>query len=191
MQTIRLLNLSFILLVLSVGIALGQETKRKPFANLDDQVKRELGGWNGSKQPLAKTFNAERQRLGVKFESELLKYLGTDVEKHYWISSFLESQSYLQGNPPLPYLSLLIKQQGLALCTGKGDQQSKHFTVGLGVTAAVLSEQLGLGELAKYYKATAERLITEDADLKGSFPAMDENEHKIYDRIKASSLLQK
>ncbi len=184
MQKTNLFPVGFILLFLLTSVVFGQESRNKPFAKLDEQVKKTQGGWNGSKQPLAAIFNAERNKLGTKFDSELLKYLGTNVEKHYWISSFLEAPSYLQGNTALPHLSLLIKQQGLSLCVDKKDDESKHFTVGLSVTAAVLSAQLGLAELAKYHKAVAEKMMKEDEILKASFPAMDEAENNLYDKIK-------
>lgn len=32
---------------------------------------------------------AQRKRLGDRFEAELLKYLGSDVDKHYWVSCSL------------------------------------------------------------------------------------------------------
>lgn len=99
-MTVKILFLVFIFFV-SYSFVAAQTTK--PFAELDRQVKVQRGGFNGSKQPLAAAFNAERKRLGKQFETELLKYLGDDVEKHYWISTFLEADSYLQGNAPLPH----------------------------------------------------------------------------------------
>src|SRR5262245_33294388 len=138
--------------------AFGLQSASSPFAELDNQLKSQ-GGWGLDNQRLAELFNIGRKRLGDRFEPELMKYLGQDVEKHYWISSFLESRDYLQGASPLPHLSLLIKQQALALLEGKDDQESLSKIVSFSVTAAVLSEQLGLRELAMSHKVKAERLI--------------------------------
>ena len=157
----------------------GQQSTSSSFAELDNQLKSQ-GGWGRDNQHLAELFNIGRKRLGDRFEPELMKYLGQDLEKHYWISSFLEAPTYLQGAPPLPHLSLLIKQQALALLEGKEDEESLSNIVRLSVTAAVLSEQLGLREQATSHKAKAERLIQKKPELGGSFPAMYEEEHKLY-----------
>jgi TonB family protein len=157
----------------------GQQSASSPFAELDNQLKSQ-GGWGGDNHRLAELFNIGRKRLGDKFELELMKYLGKDLEKHYWISAFLEAPHYLQGATPLSHLSLLIQQQALALLEGKEDDQSLSNIVRLNVTAAVLSEQLGLRKLAASHKVRAERLFQKKPELGGSFPAMYEEEHQIY-----------
>lgn len=159
--------------------AFGQQSTGGPFAELDNQVKSQ-GGWGLDNTRLAELFNIGRRRLGNRFEPELMKYLGQDAEKHYWISIFLEASTYLQGATPLPHLSLLIKQQALSLLDGKEDHKSLSHAVSLSVTAAVLSEQLGLHELAVSHKARAEQLVSKRAELNGSIPAMDDMEHKLY-----------
>jgi TonB family protein len=158
-----------------------------PFSELDRQVRNEQGGWNGNKGRLSGFFDEERKRLGVRFEEELLKYVGGDAEKHYWISAFLEEPSYLHGNKPLPYLSLLVKQQGIALLDGKTDEDSLGLTLGLNVTAAVLAERLGLGALAVAYKTGVERLLAADSSLSAYFPAMSEEEGKLYERVRSKT----
>jgi len=116
------------LIILTVSAAtttFGQQLASSPFAELDNQLKSQ-GGWGRDNQRLAELFNIGRKRLGDRFEPELMKYLGQDLEKHYWISSFLEAPTYLQGAPPLPHLSLLIKQQALALLEGKEDDPPQN-----------------------------------------------------------------
>jgi TonB family protein len=184
----RSINLVTVLLLFSaacVSIA-AQRANDVPFSELDKQVRNEQGGWSGNKERLSGFFNEERKRLGVRFEDELLRYIAGDAEKHYWISSFLEEPSYLHGNDPLPYLSLLVKQQGIALLRGKTDEDSLGLTMGLNVTAAVLAERLGFSELAVTYKNDAERLLTTNSALSGYFPAMSEEERKAYERIKSN-----
>jgi TonB family protein len=182
-QSAQRLSLFVSIICIGTALALAQDSSSTPFAELDKQLKQQQGGWNGSKQPLATLFNAERMRLGERFEPELLKYLGTDTEKHYWIASFLNSSGYLHGNKPLPHLALLIRQQGLSLLRGKTDQDSQSDIVRLSITAAVLSEQLGLHHSAVAYKSDAERLVAANDELRGSVPAMYEEERKLYDSI--------
>jgi TonB family protein len=160
----------------------GQQPASSPFAELDNQIEKQHG-WGLDKQRLAALFNIGRKRLGDRFEPELMKYLGQDLEKHYWISLFLEDHTYLQGATPLLHLSLLIQQQALALLEGKEDLHSLSNVVSFSVTAAVLSEQLGLRELATSHKVKAERLILRNSVLAASFPAMYEDERKLYESI--------
>lgn len=176
---------SLLLLCLALSGAQAQGAGGAPFAELERQVGAERAGWSGNKERLSGFFNEERKRLGSRFEGELLKYVGGDAEKHYWISSFLESPSYLHGNKPLPHLSLLIKQQGVALLDGRKDRESRGRTLGLSVTAAVLAEQLGLRALAVSHKDRAEKLLLEDDSLSTYFPAMLEEERKLYGRLES------
>lgn len=177
----KLLGVIFVL-AFSALPALAQNNQCA-FYQLDQQVAKEPGGFAGDKQKLSTLFNAERIRLGKNFEPELLQYLGSDVDRHYWISAFLEVPSYLHGNQPLRHLSLLIKQQGLSLLRGQTDQESLGSVVSLSVTAAVLSEDLGLHSLAAAYKADAEKLIAADEDFGGWFPAMDDYGRCLYTTI--------
>ena len=85
------------LLFFSLGFAVFAQKNNPPFSLLDKRVKEERGGWAGSKEDFSRIFRAERAKLADKFESELLKYIGTDIEKHYWASSFLVAPSYLSG----------------------------------------------------------------------------------------------
>jgi TonB family protein len=166
----------------SAVCAFGRQSASSPFAELDNQIEKQHG-WGLDNQRLAALFNIGRKRLGDRFEPELMKYLGQDLEKHYWISLFLEAPTYLQGAPPLLHLSLLIKQQALALLEGKEDLESLSNVVSFSVTAAVLSEQVGLRGLATSHKVKAERLIQRNTVLAASFPAMYEEERKLYESL--------
>jgi hypothetical protein len=178
------LKIFFLLLLTFGGHSLAAGQSARPFAEVERQVKTQTAGWDGWQPRLVTLFNAERKRLGRRFEAELLKYLEDgNIAKHYWISSFLEAKDYLQGNAPLPYLSLLIKQQALSLLENRSDQDSLMSVVSLSVTAAVLSEQLNFRALAKSYKAKAEDLLAKDEDFGGGFPAMGEEERKLYRAI--------
>ena len=176
----------FIAILFSAVVLQAQQPDDAPFAVMDKLVKEKPLVWAGDKERLSTIFDDERRRLGDQFESELLKWLGNDLEKHYWISAFIECEDYLHGNKRLPQLSLLIKQQGLALVQGKKDVQSRGYVVGLSITAAVLSEELGLGPLAVFYKSQAEDLRGRDSEMGGYVPALSKEEWDRYDNIKTS-----
>lgn len=163
-----------------------QQPTEAPFASLEKAVKQEQGGWAGDKSRLSAVFVAERKRLGDRFEGELLQWLGEDPERHYWISSFLEAESYLHGSKPLPHLSLLVKQQGLFLVQGKDDERSRGYVVGFSITAAILSDELGLRSLASGYKTEAETLLIQYPELSGYVPGLYETERRRYDEIKSA-----
>lgn len=167
-----------------VTSAFGQESANAPFAEFDDYIKSNRG-WFGDNVRAAELFNIGRKRLGDKFEPELMKYMGKgkDVETHHWISLFLEEPTYLQGEPPLLPLSLRIKERGLGLLKGKDDVESLVYTVTLGVTAAVLSEKLGLRKQATAYKVRVEELMKKDPFLLAGWPAMYEEEQRVYESL--------
>ncbi|HET9524533.1 MAG TPA: TonB family protein [Pyrinomonadaceae bacterium] len=180
-------QISFVIaIILSCAVVLqAQNPDDAPFAVMDKEVKHAPLRWAGDKESLSKIFDDERKRLGPQFETELLKWLGNDPTKHYWVSAFIECESYLHGNKRLPELSLLIKEQGLLLVRDKKDNESLGYVVGLSVTAAVLSDELGLASLAISHKSEAERLLLRDPLLGGHVPAMSETEWQRYDAIKS------
>ena len=183
MNVVRSSGWSILLFLLAAPCVLAQ-SDTKPFAEFDKEVKQEQ--WDGNKERLSTSFNAERKRLGSSFESELLKYIDADIEKHYWISFFLEDPDYLHGSQSLPYLSLLIKEQGLKFMGGKSpNEESLGFALGLNASAAVLSEKLGLRTLAIWHKSSAEAYLQARPGLKYYFPAMSEDEQRVYQSLKA------
>ena len=183
---IKKLTSSLLVVLLCFPILQAQQVGETPFATLERAVKQESGGWAGNKERLSTVFDAERKRLGDRFESELLKWLGTDPERHYWISVFLEHEGYLHGSKRLPHLSLLVKQQGLFLVQGKDDEESRGKVVGLSITAAILSDELGFSTLATSYKNEAEALLLRYPDLTVFVPGVSEAERRAYERIKSA-----
>ena len=174
------------LLLISISaLTLHAQTTSQPFSSLERAVNAG-GGFGGDKSKLSAVFDAERRRLGDKFESELLKWLGQDVERHYWVSYFLEADSYLHGNKRLPHLSLLVKEQGISLARNKSDEESQGFVVSLSITAATLSAELGFWSLATSYKDEAETMRKTNPDFNGYVPAMYEAERRLYDSIKST-----
>lgn len=180
------ISFSLALLLLCVCVLQAQQAGEAPFASLEKAIQTGRGGWDGDKSVLSKVFDTERKRLGDRFESELLNWLGTDPERHYWISTFLETENYLHGNKRLPHLSLLVKQQGLALVQGKDDENSRGYVVGLGITAAILSDELGFHTLATSYKDQAERLLQNHPDMSAFVPAVTTAVRVRYEQIKSA-----
>jgi TonB family protein len=170
-------------LLLTAFVLHAQQPNEAPFSVVDKAVKDEQGGWNGNKELLSRVFDSERRRLGPQFESELTKWIGADPQKHYWVSGFLDWESFLQGNKRLPELSLLIKEQGLVLVRGKNDDDSLGYVIGLSITAAILSDELGLKPMAISHKGDAETLLQLDPSLARHIPALSEAERKRYDSI--------
>lgn len=159
------------------------QSEFKPFEILDKQVRRQAGGWSGSKENLSKIFNNERIRLGAEFENEMWKYLDNDVEKHYWIATFLDSDSYLHGSPALPELSIAIRQKGIELVEGRNDEESLGRKYQLSFLSAITSESIRKREQALGYKKQAEMLFKERPDLSIYKPILSEYKRCIYENI--------
>lgn len=160
--------------------------QNQPFDSVEKAVREQRGGFNGSKENLSIIFNQERIRLGDGFETELWKYLGNDVEKHYWIGFFLKSKSYLHGSQPLPGLTLKIWQNALDLLKDRQDKDSIGDKFKISVLSAVLAEKLGNGEFAKEYKNQSESIAASGFDTRTNFPFMSESEKCIYYSIGTS-----
>jgi TonB family protein len=182
---INRLSLCLVALLIA-AIAVHGQTASQPFASLERAIKAQRSGWAGDRSKLSAVFDSERRQLGDKFEAELLKWLGNDVEKHYWISFFLEADSYLHGNKRLPHLSLLVMEQGLVLARDKRDEESQGYVVGLSITAATLCDELGLSSLAISHKDEAEAMLKSNSDLSAHVPAMYEADRRRYDSIPSS-----
>jgi TonB family protein len=179
--------LFFLTAILVVTVALhAQQINDPAFRSFEQALNEERGGFAGNKAQLSTVFDAERRRLGDRFESELLKWLGNDPERHDWISIFLEAESYLHGNKPMPHLALLVKQQGLELVQGKDDEESRRYIVRLSITGAVLSAELGFHALASSYKSEAESLLIRHPELRTSIPRMREADQRRYEEIKSA-----
>jgi TonB family protein len=183
---VKKLTFSLALVLVCVPVFQARQAREAPFATLEKAVKQELGGWAGNKARLSTVFDAERRRLGDRFESELLKWLGTDPERHYWISSFLEYEGYLHGSKRLPHLSLLVKQQGLALVQGKDDEESRGYVVRFSITAAILSDEMGFRTLASSYKNDAEALLLRQPELSVFVPGFTEADRRTYEGIESA-----
>ncbi|MBA3600028.1 MAG: energy transducer TonB [Acidobacteria bacterium] len=137
----------------------------KPFEIFDRSVKEQKGGFSGNKEYLSKIFNDERNRLGDNFETELWKYIGADIEKHYWLNSFVEFDSYLHGNKSLPELAFEIRQKGLKLLNKKDDKTSLGRKVTLNRRQAVHYHNIGKRDLAIRSKIVAETILKENDEI--------------------------
>jgi hypothetical protein len=131
---------------------------------------------------LEPVIDRERNRLGTRFEAELLAYLGSDVDKHYWVACAV-SGCAKQNDRALESMALLIQLQALSLLEGKKDDHSLYTVVALHVLTAVQSQYLGFLNLAIKHKSQAQSLVSRRPILKGGFPAMSEEAWKIYDSL--------
>ena len=138
--------------------------------------------WNG-KGLYAKGINNIRNNLGDKFEEELFKFIENDIEGYYWCGNFLLEECYLFGNKPLPELALKLYDKGLSLPAEGQDTMFMSHKVSLSIIAAIENKKCGNTEKAKDLKAQAEKLMKENPDLLGAFPAIDDEERNIYDSL--------
>jgi hypothetical protein len=172
-----------LVLILLAALALHGQTRSRPFSSLEDALNAERSGWTGDKSKLSAVFDSERRQLGRNFETELLKWVGDDVERHYWISLFLANERYLHGNQRLPQLSLLVLEQGLSLVRNKDDEEFQGYVVRLSITSATLSAELGLLSLATSHKNEAEALLKRNSELSVFVPGMSGENRRRYDNI--------
>ena len=147
----------FIFLLLLFPLAVLSQDKS--FETFDKAVKEQKGGFNGNKENLSKVFNQERSRLGENFETELWRYIGNDADKHYWISSFVESNSYLHGNTALPELAFRIRENALKFLKNKDDARSLGRKVSLNRYQAIYYHNIKNQDSAIKSKILAEEIL--------------------------------
>lgn len=157
--------------------------QNKPFEDVDKAVKTEKAGFSGNKESLSKVFNQERIRLGDNFETALWKYIGSDIEKHYWLNSFVESDSYLHGSKPLPELAFKIRQKGLELLDKKDDKKSLGRRVSLNRKQAIYFHNVGNRDSAIKSKMLAENTLKENDSVSSYVGAMSRLDKCIYENL--------
>lgn len=158
----------------------------KPFAEFDKAVNNEKSGFSGNKENLSKVFNQVRIRLGENFETELWKYIGNDVEKIYWLNLFVESNSYLHGNKPLPELAFRIRQKGLNLLNNRTDERSLGRKVTLYRKQAIYYYKTGNLEQALKSKEIAENLLKEN-DISAYVGGMTRLDKCVYSNLEGDA----
>lgn len=131
----------------------------KPFNNLNTALKNEGSFFVGFKEVLSEAFNEDRKTLADNFESELWKYLGNDIDRHYYFGLFLVTPKYLYGNTPQPELALKIWQRGIELTKKKSSLNDAARRTSLLIVSAVLAEKIGKSDDAKKFKAEADAYI--------------------------------
>lgn len=157
------------------------------FESFDKAVKNERGGFSGNKENLSKVFNQERIKLSDNFEAALWKYLGNDFEKHYWLSFFVESVSYLHGNKPLPELAFRIRQKALELLGEKEDKKSLGRKVTLIRKQTIYYHNVGNRELAKENKTTAESILKGNDEVSVYVSGMTQLDKCIYTNLEGDT----
>jgi TonB family protein len=158
----------------------------QPFDSFKKAVKGEPGGFAGNKEKLSAVLAEERKNLGDRFETELWNYLGSDADKHYWISFFVASKSYLHGTEPLPELAFRIRSRAVDLLKDKNDERSLGRKVTmyrlLAVSAKIMDKQ---DDAIRFYDA-AESILKKRKDLGAYLGARTQFDICVYDNVAAS-----
>lgn len=155
---------------------------------IDDAAARSLAGierfvekmqaWTGDNVELVRAFGKLRERLGAEFEPAMWKYLGKNIERHYWISYYVEAP----GDADALQLALLVRENAIRLLGKRTDETSLINRMSFGVSAAVGSSRLNLTDKAVQHKTAVERLRALPQEFPG-FPAMFGDDLEIYERI--------
>jgi len=156
-----------------------------PFAALDEETREEVR-WYAECRSLATLFNIERDRLGERFDAELLKFVGKSDVRHFWCARFLVDPDYLDGRKPRPYLNLLLLQQGLLLTQSKKSDFGPEYRwieeVSYRFFLAVGYQRAGLKALAARHKQWLESRRKEDPTIRGEMRGSDDD-WKVYETI--------
>src|SRR5262249_26695836 len=116
--------------------------------------------------------------LGDRFQSDLLKFVGTNSTRHYWCGAFLTTSDYRGEREANGLLAVALWEQGLLLESKKGKDE-RHVRP-LHHLLAIQYARLGFRTLAGHHKACAEYCRTE---LGEGGPATSLEDSKVYDSV--------
>ena len=173
---------TFWVLMIVLSVSVFAYAQGKPFGVIDDFLAKNGGDFD-NREEIIKLFNQERVRLGNNFTGEVWKYLGSDLEKHYWISSFLVDDYYLGGNKPLSDLSLKIKLRGIELIGNSEELPDLGKKITFLRYLAIADALAGKKVSAADYKKQAEQILKKFEDVSGFVGAMSEYDYCIYDNL--------
>lgn len=179
----KIIYICFIICFASMSVL----AQAKPFEVFDKAVKEQKSGFSGNKEYLSGIFNDERNRLGDIFERHLWEYIGDDIEKHYWLNFFVESESYLHGNKPLPELAFRIRRKALDLLDKKDDPKSLGRKVTLIRKQAIYYHTVGKRDAAIKNKSAAEAVIKENDDLSAYVAGLSRLDDCIYSNLESDA----
>lgn len=153
------------------------------FRELEEYISNDSLDWLGDHDKQARIFNGIINRLGGNAAAELKDYVKGNVERCYWCGTFLIEPSYRQGNKLMPELAIEIYEIGLAIKLDKDDYWSVSTQLSLHVLAAVAHKMYGNPNRAKELKAELLKFIEKNDEYGGFYPAMSEEEFKIWDEL--------
>ena len=184
----RLLSLACLWLAATCP-AFAQEPKphsADPFQPLLDHIAKQHGFWAQDNEKVAKVFHRCLDSVSKDKEKAVVRFVGDDNERAYWIGGYLTTPSYLNGHTARPYLALAIwadASERLAI-KQKPTEDDKSHRVCLNILAATLAKRLGFNTLAVTLKKRAEAA---DSESIGSRPAVSGEDDRIYDSIDIES----
>jgi hypothetical protein len=171
--------LVFLLASLLAPVARGEDD---PFAPLLKHLQGQDGEWSTDNAEVARVFHRCARAITNDYRGAVLRFLGTNLERHYWISSYLVDKPYLHGTKPDADLALLILCQATKITPRDDDELV--LALGVRVRLAVLAKMNGFDLLAASQKAAATQMVRSNQKLQGGvMPAMDDAETRIYEGI--------
>ena len=166
----------FVLAALPITTALAQdEAAPEPFA--------ELAGVTLWGPVHAQAFQAERRRLGERFDRELMGILGDNLTRHYMATVFLTRPERLDGLPARPRLAAMICEQGITLSGQRNDEDAWVATIALSIQAALIYDRLGLLDRAAVHKQRAEDFLVALPRLVNDVSILPADARAIYQAI--------
>ncbi len=145
-------------------------------------------GWASTRENQAFIFHQIRKDLGDEFEKELVKFAGKDLHRIYDCGIYLTTDTYLFGEKPFNSLALRLFETGMSrkLDPQTEDHDEMYLVstqVSIKIQAVILYAKSGKVEKARKLKKEIEKLVKDYPVLSGSFPAFDDEERNIYEKL--------
>lgn len=176
------MNKGVLVCLLTFLLALVVRGEDDPFAPLFKHLQAQDGEWSTDNAEVARAFHRCTKAITNDYRGAVLRFLGTDLQRHYWVSSYLVDKPYLHGTKPDADFAMLILCQATKITPRDDDELV--LALGVRVRLAVLAKMNGFDLLAASQKTAAAQMVRSNKKLQGGvMPAMDDAETRIYEGI--------
>ncbi len=140
-------------------------------------------GWGFNRAETAKAFQRDRQRLGKRFGTAVVKYTQNNSRRAYWCACFLVFESYLFGNDPDITLALRLLDKDIKRrLANELTHREKADLIRFHVLAAVLAYKDNQLRKAGRYKKWVTTTMSQ-GKYAGVMPALPKEDRALYDAL--------
>jgi hypothetical protein len=180
-NTIKLIVLSFtICLIIPSNVFADDFAELNVFIKANDKSDDYCETWSNNKNQVSIILKRIKMKLGKGFQSKFKIFLDEDPCRYYEAYYTFENDIYDKKD----YYAFSLLEEGLKKTSGSNDWRVTTKSMTARIYGVVAYAKIKNFTKASYHKTIAEELMSKDALLSGSRPAMDDEFWSIYNSVK-------